>query len=711
MKRILLSLFVFSFSLVIFAANVEIQDARTIALNAYFQKLNTYHQNVSFSDLKISDHFVISQDGETMLYAFNFSNFGFIIISADDAMTPVIGYSFESNYNPLNSADNFKGWINGRVGAIKFIRENNLLATPEIKSYWDNFSDISNLSLKGGGKSVEPLLTCTWNQDWPYNYYCPMDAAGPGGRVYVGCVATAMSQIMLYWRYPRQGSGSHSYNQYPYGTQSANFGETIYDWDGMVDNSDSKINLPMALIGYHTAVSVDMDFSPDGSGAYSSDVPFALRTYFGYSNQVQYIQRNNTPFATWKNYIIEELDLIRPVYYSGTDAQSGGSGHAFVLDGYHTDGTFHFNFGWSGQDNGWYDITSPAGYEWYYNQGLVRKIFPADASYPFGCDPDIEVTNPLGSIEDGSGPQENYEQGVNCSWLINPQTLQDSITKIKLNFVVLDTESDDYVTIYDGETTSSPVLGTYSGQTAPTTDIYSTGNKMLIVLEGDGDATTGPGFRVEYNTIVPSWCSGLTTLSATSGTFDDGSGSWYYKNQSNCMWKIQPEWASDLTLTFTEFDTEENVDVVKIYDASNNQLLATYSGQYTTGNMPDPITIPSGKLFMTFQSDGVFNFPGWTAEWEIGNTSVEDKVAGLDQLMVYPNPAENLLNISFNIEENQSLEVRLISAMGNVIYSENMKDFSGYYVNTIDISSFAKGVYFLSISNDKGTVNNKVVIK
>jgi hypothetical protein len=127
--------------------------------------------------------------------------------------------------------------------------------------------------------------------------------------------------------------------------------------------------------------------------------------------------------------------------------------------------------------------------------------------------------------------------------------------------------------------------------------------------------------------------------------------------------------------------------------------------------MPDPITIPSGKLFIIFQTDGAINHAGWTAEWEIANTSVEDQVEGFDQLMVYPNPAENMLNISFNVEQNQSLEVRLISATGKVVYSENANDFSGYYVNTLNLTDFAKGVYFLSLTNDNGTVNKKVVIK
>jgi hypothetical protein len=98
MKRFTLSLLLISFIGIAFAARVDLQDARTIALNAYYQKVNLYLKLVSFDDLQISENFDIQKDGETMLYAFNFSDLGFIIISADDAMTPVIGYSFESQY-------------------------------------------------------------------------------------------------------------------------------------------------------------------------------------------------------------------------------------------------------------------------------------------------------------------------------------------------------------------------------------------------------------------------------------------------------------------------------------------------------------------------------------------------------------------------------------------------------------------------------------
>ncbi len=176
------------------------------------------------------------------------------------------------------------------------------------------------------------------------------------------------------------------------------------------------------------------------------------------------------------------------------------------------------------------------------------------------------------------------------------------------------------------------------------------------------------------------------------------------------MWKIAPDWAMDITLTFTEFNTEEGVDEVNIYDATNNQLLATISGNYTGGVMPDPVVCPNGHFFITFQSDGAMNGSGFTANWEIA-TGVEDQNASFDQLMVYPNPVDNLLNISFNIDQTQSFDIKLISATGQVVYNEKTQDFTGQYLNRIDISNFAKGVYFLNMQSETGTVNKKVVVK
>lgn len=709
MKRLLLSLLLASFAMFIFAGNVELQDAKSIAKNAYFQKLNNYHEQVAIDAVEILDYYVINNNGESVIYAFNFTNYGFILIAAEDAIEPVLGYTFDNHYSTGNHPEGFSGVLWEYGDHINYLRTNKIEASPEISQMWSELKNYkpSTFAPKDKSKDIDPLLTATWNQDWPYNYYCPEDAAGPGGHVYVGCVATAMSMIMQYWRFPEQGSGSHSYYCYPYGTLSVNFGEATYNWDAMVDNSDQNINHDMALIGYHAAVSVDMGFTPNASGAYSADVPYAMKTYFNYANNVQYLQRQNFPLTSWETYLALELEDNCPVYYSG---QSPSGGHAFVLDGYReSDGFYHFNFGWSGYDNGWYAVTDAGGFP--TQQGMVKNIEPNDPNYPYYCSPDYELTNLVGSFEDGSGPQESYEASASCSWLINPQTTQDSVTKIKINFVILDTDVNDIVTLYDGPTTSDPVIGEYSGPDAPTSPIYSTGNQILIVFEADGDGNTGTGFKIEYESYLPSWCSGNTVHEEPSGSFDDGSGDFWYKNGSNCTWMITPEFASDITLTFTEFSTEEDADVLKVYDATNNQLLATISGDYSGGNLPAPIYNENGALFIAFQSDGINNGPGWAIEWEIGNTGVDTENANFNSLKVYPNPTNNILNISFALEDSQTFEVRLISVTGNVVYQEAQDNFSGHYVNTIDLSNMAKGVYFLNLSNENGSINKKVVVK
>ena len=219
MKRFLLLVIQVSFAFLVFAEPVGSELAKTIAKNAYFQKVNQYHQPVSYTDLAITSHYVISQDGDNVIYAFNFDHYGFILIAADDAIEPVLGYTFDHHYSITNQPDNFRGLLWQYGEQIRYLRDNKISASAGIIDQWNELAyfNPAQFSPKDSGKDIEPLMTATWNQDWPYNYYCPPYASGPNGHVYVGCVATAMSQIMYYWRYPHQGSGSHSYYQYPYG--------------------------------------------------------------------------------------------------------------------------------------------------------------------------------------------------------------------------------------------------------------------------------------------------------------------------------------------------------------------------------------------------------------------------------------------------------------------------------------------------------------
>ncbi len=202
--------------------------------------------------------------------------------------------------------------------------------------------------------NVDPLLSTLWNQGTYYNQLCPTDPNGPGGHVWAGCVATAMGQVMKYHDHPDQGTGSHSYYAAGYGTQSANFGVTTYEWSSMPNQINSN-NLPIATLLYHLGVSVDMQYSPNGSGAYSSDARDALVDYFSYSPNAQLLPKNSFPIETFIYKLQNELNLNRPVYYSGSGS---GGGHAFVCDGYQGDDYFHFNWGWSGYGDGYFYLNN-----------------------------------------------------------------------------------------------------------------------------------------------------------------------------------------------------------------------------------------------------------------------------------------------------------------------------------------------------------------
>lgn len=132
MKQISLLILAIAFTVNAFADVVESADARTIAVNAYYQKLNLYHQPVSPGQVSISESFTIPRNGEPVYYVFNMENFGYIIISAEDALHPVQAYSLTKPYDPVDQPDNFRGWLDSRAGAVMFAREKNIKASEEL---------------------------------------------------------------------------------------------------------------------------------------------------------------------------------------------------------------------------------------------------------------------------------------------------------------------------------------------------------------------------------------------------------------------------------------------------------------------------------------------------------------------------------------------------------------------------------------------------
>ena len=365
-------------------------------------------------------------------YVFNTED-GFIIVSADDCETPIIGYSREGRFDPNNVPAQMEDYLQDFVARIQYGIENHIEADELTAKQWELVKVTGRLNESRSSKSVEPLLTEMWEQGCHYNELCPTFSKVPCGHAEVGCVAVAMGQIMHYWRYPETGWGSHSYSNI--GIQlSADFGNTTYDWEHMPDSlteasSQTEIEAVATLL-YHCGISVNMSYTTNGSSAESGDVPEALYRYFSYSRRLHIEKRSDYTDEEWMSILKACLDLQQPIYYGG----KGSVGrHAFVCDGYDDNDLLHFNWGW-GRANGYFALghLNPIGTSFNENNFAILDIYPQ-------YEPCVVVTTAYpamaGTIE-GAGeyhigdlctltatPTEDYEFNY---WKINGQTVSNT---------------------------------------------------------------------------------------------------------------------------------------------------------------------------------------------------------------------------------------------------------------------------------------------
>lgn len=223
---------------------------------------------------------------------------------------------------------------------------------------------------------VSPMLKTTWQQTTPYNALCPNDCPS-------GCVATAMSQVMKYHQYPSSGNGSFSYTSRTRKYNcSYNFSTANFKWNQMKSSygdlgvgSEEKDVIAQAT--YACGVSVGMDYDKSGSGAYLSDVPYAMINFFNYNKNVSFRDRGYYNSSEWYQMLCKELSSGRPVIYGGVDSKNGG--HAFVIDGCNSKTKkFHVNWGWGGSFDDYYELDAldPQTYMFSSYQDMVIYVSP-----------------------------------------------------------------------------------------------------------------------------------------------------------------------------------------------------------------------------------------------------------------------------------------------------------------------------------------------
>jgi hypothetical protein len=313
------------------AERVDQQKAKTVAMTAVDNRELTLLSSEPFGNL----------------YVFSGSN-SFVIVAADDCARPILAYSLDSPIKTEDMPENLQCWLRQLNDEIQYAVDMKLETTDVTRREWELLSQGRKLEPKHR-TVVLPLIKTIWHQDAPYNNLCPEGTPA-------GCVATAMAQIMRYWEWPDRGVGSHSYYHPTYGTLSADFGNTVYDWDHMYKDvtlaNPEEDQLAIATLTYHCGVSVDMNYNPVGSGAGIDPVVAAFTSYFDYDPSIlQYRHSNDYDADGWVSLLKTELDNGRPVLYAG---YSESSGHAFICDGYDANDYFHFNIGWGGLGDGYF---------------------------------------------------------------------------------------------------------------------------------------------------------------------------------------------------------------------------------------------------------------------------------------------------------------------------------------------------------------------
>lgn len=272
---------------------------------------------------------------------------GFVVVAADDAALPVLGYTSSGTFCYDSLPDNARWWLGELQREVQYARS--VGAAPRRMPLLPT--------------SVKPLMSTVWDQGVPYNNECPTYNGGHS-RAVTGCVATAVAQIMKVHHWPPVGQGSVTYdcnvNGEPATTLTADFAQLPFDWNSMRDNysfgrSSETQKQAVARLMSAVGIATEMMYGAS-SGTHSIKAFNALRDYFGYDRGMTFRLRDFMPLDEWEQLLRDELDAGRPVYYAGQSSSSGG--HAFVIDGYNTDGYFHLNWGWGGRSDGYFAVSA-----------------------------------------------------------------------------------------------------------------------------------------------------------------------------------------------------------------------------------------------------------------------------------------------------------------------------------------------------------------
>jgi hypothetical protein len=356
-----------------------------------------------------SSHLAVQQvqpwnpSGQTIGFVATLTPAGYVLLSTDDDAPPVKLYSERGMFEQL--PPKFLAVIalelREDLAALATLRQKQSPVNPAYRLGWQTL--LSPQTSGATPKDLGPagtnrvLLTTTWNQDDPYNYYCTAASGGSGGRAYAGCSACALGQILRFCLEPSSVAMDYSYTDNHgacQGTHSiSDAGLGAYDWANMPNSistgsSDAK-KRAIGQLMYHAAVALDSDFEANNTSA-SLD-PSVLPDYFGYHSG-PWQDKSDYTSAEWFSMIATDIDAYRPIYY-GLWESGPTNGHAVVCDGYRGTNEIHLNLGWSGSSDAWYTTgtVEAGGNKWTIHSAV------------FGITPPFIYVNPAYTNSDAIG--------------------------------------------------------------------------------------------------------------------------------------------------------------------------------------------------------------------------------------------------------------------------------------------------------------------
>ncbi|MCF0207503.1 MAG: C10 family peptidase [Bacteroidales bacterium] len=721
MKRFFLLLAVLMTVVVAKAESVSRVEAEQVARAFYYRTVGEFKE---MPWNKISLTAVVDpndKDAKYNLYIFDVNdNDGYIVVSSDKQITPVLAYSFSGSFNIDNMSP-------GQAGYIQYYSESNTLAAsvesdfaPKNLKLWEKLLNYTPGTREANDvvSSGTPLLDgIVWSQDYPFNQGCPTPTSASGGdhgHTYVGCVATATCHIMKYWNWPATGNGAKSLSSASnggHGTITVNFANQTYDWTAIPDEP-TVVNDEVSKICFHVGVGLGMNWGNSGSGTYTWNVPSALKSYFRFDNTVAYKKKSSYSESNWNQLLKSQIDSKLPMVYAGSST-AAGAGHAWNCDAYQiTDGEYKFNMQWGwGRNggNGYYTLdnlhsTAVSGGEennFVEDQEVVINMRP---NTEFEACNSIVATGFEGSFDDGSRIND-YANNMDCTYVINPACG----AVVSASFTKFDLAEGDYINVFSGDETSTDLIATYDRDNPPSHSFNSYKGAITLNFHTDGSATAS-GWKVEYSS---KYCSSTRiTLTDPSGTFGDGSKACQYNKSTSCEWKIAPEGATFVKLNFANFNlADDGKDYVAVYKTNtntDNQIVKYYGN-----NVPsEPINVTTLPVIVKFYSNSDANVgEGWVINYTSSESSI-DEVDILSNLTVMPNPANNDSKITFTLTDASSANISVTNMIGQVVGGGNFDLEPGYHeiaVSDILNADLHNGVYFVSLQNGRQVMTCKFV--